>query len=142
MAETAISGIGAFIYCISTHRYLFLLRNSKKYDRTWGVAGGKCEKGEYLLDSLYRELEEELGYDFSETKVIPIEKFTAESGHFSYSTCLIPVQNEFVPRLNDEHRGWCWVLLDDHPRPLHPGVSRSITYKEVVTKIKLLETVL
>ena len=137
-----IEGVGTFIYSTSTHRYLFLLRNTSKYSGTWGLAGGKINPDEYLLESLNRELQEELGYDFTNTKVIPIEKFTSDNGHFSYHTFLIPLDEEFVPVLNHEHRGYCWVSLEDHPKPLHPGVWRTINFKSVMEKIKTLETVL
>jgi len=137
-----IEGVGTFIYSISTQRYLFLLRNTKKYAGTWGLAGGGIEAGEHLLSSLYRELDEELGYDFSNTKVIPIEKFTSDNNKFSYHTFLIAIDDEFVPVLNNEHRGFCWVGLEDHPKPLHPGVWRTINFSSVVDKIKTLEAVL
>jgi len=137
-----IEGVGTFIYSVSTQRYLFLLRNSSKHSGTWGLAGGKIESGEQLLDSLYRELNEELGLDFRANKVIPIEKFTSDNHKFTYNTFLIPIAEEFVPKLNFEHRGFCWVSLDDHPKPLHPGVWRTVNFKAVVEKIKTLETVL
>jgi hypothetical protein len=35
-----------------------------------------------LLESLTRELKEELGYEFHDVKVIPIEKFTSDNGQF------------------------------------------------------------
>ena len=137
-----IEGVGTFIYATSTSRYLFLLRDTSKYSGTWGLAGGKIDTGEQLLTSLHRELIEELGYDFIDVKVIPIEKFTSDNGHFSYNTFLIPVEEEFTPVLNYEHRGYCWVRLEDHPKPLHPGVWRTINFSAVVDKIKTLETVL
>ena len=137
-----IEGVGTFIYSISTHRYLFLLRNSSKYSGTWGLSGGKIDANEQLLASLTRELSEELGYEFHNVKVIPIEKFTSDNGHFSYHTFLIPIEDEFVPVLNYEHRGYCWVALEDHPKPLHPGVWRTINFTAVVEKIKTLEKVL
>jgi len=137
-----IEGVGTFIYSTSTKRYLFLLRNTKRHAGTWGLAGGGVETGEYLLSSLYRELEEELGFDFSAIKVIPLEKFTSENGKFKYHTFLIALDEEFVPALNDEHRGYCWVRLEDHPRPLHPGVWRTINFATVIDKIRTLEEVL
>ena len=137
-----IEGVGTFIYATSTGRYLFLLRDTSKYSGTWGLAGGKIDIGEQLLTSLHRELTEELGYDFVNIKVIPIEKFTSDNGHFSYNTFLIPVEEEFTPVLNYEHRGYSWVSLEDHPKPLHPGVWRTINFSAVVDKIKTLETVL
>lgn len=142
MDSSFIEGVGTFIYSVATQRYLFLLRDGSKYAGTWGLAGGKIESGEHLLDSLYRELDEELGFDFSSTKVIPIEKFTSENNKFSYHTFLIPIADEFVPRLNYEHRGYAWVSLEDHPKPLHPGVWRTVNFKSVVKKIKTLEELL
>ena len=137
-----IEGVGTFIYATSTGRYLFLLRDASKYSGTWGLAGGKIDPGEHILDSLTRELKEELGYEFHNVKVVPIEKFTSDNGNFSYHTFLIPITEEFTPILNDEHRGYCWVSLEDHPKPLHPGVWRTINFKAVMEKIKTLETVL
>ena len=137
-----IEGVGTFIYATSTGRYLFLLRDSSKYSGTWGLAGGKIDANEHILESLTRELKEELGYDFFNVKIIPIEKFTSDNGHFSYHTFLISIDEEFVPELNHEHRGYCWVRLEDHPKPLHPGVWRTINFKSVVEKIKTLEKIL
>lgn len=142
MVPGHIEGVGTFIYSTSTQRYLFLLRDNSTHSGTWGLAGGKIDTGEQLLESLYRELNEELGYDFTAVKVIPIEKFTSNTGNFSYHTFLIPVTDEFVPMLNDEHRGYSWVHLDDHPKPLHPGVWRTINFKSIVDKIKTLEGLL
>ncbi len=142
MESSPLEGVGAFIYCISTKRYLFLLRNTKKYAGTWGLAGGGIESGEHLLESLYRELGEELDYNFIFNKVIPLEKFTSDNYKFIYHTFIVPVDEEFVPLLNKEHRGYCWVGLEDHPKPLHPGVWRTINFEAVVAKIKTLETIL
>ena len=142
MDSGSLEGVGAFIYSVSTHRYLFLLRNSSKYAGTWGLAGGMIESGELLLDSLCREIQEELSINLDSVKVIPIEKFTTENNNFSYHTFLIPVAEEFIPVLNEEHRGYCWVALEDYPRPLHPGVWRTVNFDEIVAKIRVLEQIL
>ena len=52
------------------------------------------------------------------------------------------MEEEFVPTLNDEHRGYCWVEINDHPRPLHPGLWRSFNFDIVKKKIKTLESIL
>ena len=137
-----LEGVGAFIYCISTKRYLFLLRNESRYSGTWGVAGGKIEFGESISRSLLREITEELGGTILDAKLIPLEKFTSDNNKFIYHTFIVPVDEEFVPILNEEHRGYCWVGLEDHPKPLHPGVWRTINFEAVVAKIKTLETIL
>jgi len=140
--SSLIEGVGTFIYCTSTKRYLFLLRNSSKYSGSWGVPGGKVEINENILGSLLREIQEELGGTIEDAKIIPIEKFTSDNGNFTYHTFIAPVEDEFTPILNEEHRGYCWVALEDHPKPLHPGVWRTINFESVVSKIKTLELIL
>jgi len=71
-----------------------------------------------------------------------LETFTADNRKFAYYTFLVSVDDEFVPQLNDEHRGYCWVTLDDHPKPLHPGLWRSFNFDIVKRKIKTLESIL
>ena len=47
-----------------------------------------------------------------------------------------------MPVLNDEHRGYAWTSIDDHPKPLHPGVWRTFNFRVVLEKIKTVENVL
>lgn len=142
MGASRLISAGALIYCRTTHRYLFLLRNGDRHDGSWGLVGGKIEPGETVTDGLTREIREELGGIINDAKMIPIEKFTSESNHFEYHTFQITVDEEFVPILNKEHRGFCWVQLKDHPTPLHPGVWRTFKFSSVIKKIKTLESVL
>jgi ADP-ribose pyrophosphatase YjhB (NUDIX family) len=135
-------GAGALILSKKTRRYLFLLRDSNKYSGTWALPGGKIEEDELITQALYREINEEIKTDLSLNKIIPIETFTSENHRFVYYTYLILVEDEFVPVLNHEHRGFCWVKLSDHPKPLHPGVWRTFNFKVVVDKISMLEKIL
>lgn len=131
---------GALIYCKATHRYLFLLRNGKQ-SGSWGLVGGKIEQGETIVEGLTREMVEELGGFVKGAKLIPIEKFTSDSNNFEYHTYVIKVDEEFVPELNKEHRGYCWVPLDDYPKPLHPGVWRTFKFSSVVEKLRTIEKI-
>lgn len=135
-------GCGALIYSRSTNRYLFLLRTKSRHAGSWGIAGGKIDAGETVIQGLVREIQEEIGMDYSAQKFIPLETFTADNRKFVYYTFLVSIDHEFVPVLNDEHRGYCWVELDDHPRPLHPGLWRSFNFDIVKKKIKTLESIL
>lgn len=132
-------GCGALIYSKSTHRYLFLLRNQKRHAGSWGLVGGTVEQSESPIQALLREIKEEIGSVQLE-KIIPLEKFTADTSDFEYHTYLATVESEFVPTLNDEHRGYAWTTLEDHPKPLHPGVWRTFSFKSVIKKIKTAET--
>jgi len=142
MESGPLTSAGALIYCPATHRYLFLLRNGHSHDGSWGLAGGKVEPGENVVAGLLREIREELGSDLSTNKIIPVEKFTSDTGHFTYHTYVIRTDAEFTPVLNTEHRGYCWVPLNDYPRPLHPGVWRTVNFQTIMEKIRTLETVL
>lgn len=133
---------GALIYCAKTRRYLFLLRNGSKHNGQWGLVGGKVEPGETVVQGLQREIQEELNGVIKDAKIIPIEQYTSDNDKFVFHTFLISVDEEFVPELNHEHRGYCWVHLEDHPKPLHPGVWRSFNFAVIVDKIKTMESVL
>jgi 8-oxo-dGTP pyrophosphatase MutT (NUDIX family) len=133
---------GALIYSRKTKRYLFLLRDGAKYSGTWGLVGGKSDPGERVVEALYREIIEEIGIDLSQFKTIPLETFTSENSKFVYYTFVISVEDEFVPMLNHEHRGFAWTHLNDHPRPLIPGVWRTFSFQVIINKIKTLELVL
>ena len=137
MATSFVESCGALIYCKKTHRYLFLLRAETKHKNSWGLVGGKVETGETVRQALMREILEELGGEIKDAKVRPIEKFTSENQSFAYHTFLIVVDEEFMPELNHEHEGYCWVPLEKYPRPLHPGVWRTFKFDSVVQKIKI-----
>ncbi len=134
-------GCGALIYSIQTKRYLFLLRNQKRHAGSWGLVGGGVEPDETPVEALRREIAEEIGaVDIQ--KIIPLEKFTAHNTNFEYHTYLLVVDQEFVPRLNDEHRGYAWTAISDHPKPLHPGVWRTFSFRSIVDKIATFENVI
>jgi 8-oxo-dGTP pyrophosphatase MutT (NUDIX family) len=127
---------GALILCTRTMRYLFLLRSNGRQANKWGLVGGKIEINETELEGLKREIREELGGSINDATFVPIEKYHNLKNNFTYYTFLIKVDEEFVPELNSEHKGYCWVKLDDYPKPLHPGVWRTFNVKANRDKIK------
>lgn len=133
-------GAGALIFARDTGRYLFLLRSTKSWEHTWGLPGGKINPGENVRQGLEREILEELGGQILSAKLVPIEMFTSSNKKFIYHTYFIAVDTEFVPELNSEHIGYAWLPLSSSPKPLHPGVKRTINSAEAMEKISSAES--
>ena len=127
---------GVFFYSNSTNRFLFLLRNDDKNSGNWGLPGGKIEKGETLIQGIERECIEEIGYFPIPAKLVPIQKFVNNT--FTYHTFFCVVTQEFIPVLNHEHFGYCWVDVEHYPKPLHPGLFSTIRFDVVQDKLKKL----
>jgi ADP-ribose pyrophosphatase YjhB (NUDIX family) len=133
------ASVGALFLSKSTSRYMFVLRNGARYNSMWAFVGGKVEKNETEYSALQREIQEEIGFIPLVLKTVPVEKFTNSKNNFSYSTYVCVVEEEFVPKLNDEHKGYAWSKLDSWPKPLHPGVFTTFQIDEIITKIKTIE---
>jgi len=133
-----VTGAGGIFYCRNTKRFLFLLRNDKKYKNRWGFAGGKVENDETTINGLKREIFEEVGHLPDIEKIIPIELFTSEDGHFFYHTFILIIDKEFIPVLNGEHCGFAWVTMAGWPGPLHPGVFSTLKLDSIKDKIKTI----
>lgn len=135
-----IDAVGVFIYCKTSSRYLFLLRNDLKNNNHWGLTGGKIESNETIIDAINRECKEELGLVPPFNRLVPIEKFTSPDGKFNYHTFHATVEEEFLPLLNKEHNGYAWINKGSWPKPLHPGLWSTIRFDEINEKMNLLET--
>jgi len=139
VANSNLVATGCVIYAIDTKRYLFLLRSDVgKYGNTWGIAGGKVENQESTVTGLQREIVEEIG-NIDIKKIVPLETFISDNKKFTFYTYLVTVEQEFLPTLNEEHDGYCWVYLHKYPRPLHPGVSRSFKFDRIVEKLETVQ---
>ena len=134
--------VGALFLSKNTSRYLFVLRSGAKYDSTWAFVGGKVENNETEYTALQREIEEEIGFVPLVLKTIPVEKFTNNKNNFTYTTYVCLIEEEFVPKLNEEHKGYAWSKLDSWPKPLHPGVFTTLQVDEIATKIKTIENLM
>ena len=127
---------GIFFYSKATQRSLYLLRTDSK-NTSWSIPGGKIGKKETLLEGLTRECSEEIEFDISKLKLVPIQKFVNNT--FAYHTFFCTVEKEFIPNLNSEHCGYAWVGNDKYPKPLHPGLFTTVNIDVVVAKMQILK---
>lgn len=126
---------GVFFYSKSTNRYLYLLRSDQR-SPTWSIPGGGIDDDETLLEGIIRECHEEMNFDLSELKIIPIQKFV--NNNFTYHTFFCDVDEEFIPKLNHEHVGYAWVKSGLYPKPLHPGLFSTVNIDIVIEKLDSL----
>ena len=127
---------GGLFLAKDTKRFLFLLRNQGKTAGTWGIVGGKNEPGDVApIDTLQREITEEVGCLPNIEKYVPLEWYTSKDEEFYYHTYLLLIKEEFIPKLNDEHVGYAWCDLEHWPKPLHNGVRVTLNNKIIKAKI-------
>ena len=130
---------GCVFLAVDTGRVMLQQRSEKSsHPRTWGFFGGKAEKAERPIETLLRELNEEVGMIPDVEKVYPLNKFVSPDKKFTYNTFVVTVFEEFIPILNNESDGYCWVKIGNWPRPLHPGVKSQLYNKEITKKIKTI----
>lgn len=130
-----IQAAGVLFLSIQTKRFLFLLRADDTYTDTWATVGGRTEIGETVIESLSREIQEEIGFLPNVRKTIPVDLFVSNDENFEFHTFICLVDHEFIPKLNSEHKGYAWSGLDSFPKPLHPALYNSLKNKELQSKI-------
>ena len=132
-------GVGTLIVSTKTRRVLLNLRAPHKtHAMQWALFGGMVEKDEQPKDALMRELTEEMGFVPDIEKLYPFDVYQSRDGHFKYYSFVAVVVDEFVPELNDESCGYCWIDLGEWPKPMHQGARISFCNTKSIDKIKLI----
>lgn len=126
---------GALFYSLDSKRFLFVHRTQSKKNNLWGLVGGTNENKETPWEGLQREIKEEIG-EVNIKKTIPLETFVSNDSKFLFHTYLCLVNQEFLPRLNEEHDGYAWVSFGKWPKPLHQGLRNTLQNKTNITKLE------
>ena len=130
---------GCIILCESTQRILLQLRSPDRRNKNyWGFWGGGCEGTETPVETIERELMEEIGFLPEIKKFYPLHKMVSNDDTFEYDTFLATVAEEFIPVLNSESEGYAWVQYDRHPIPLHPGAKLVLQNPKILSKVRTI----
>ena len=129
---------GALFYSTSTKRFLLLQRTEFKTRGMWGLVGGRARYTESAFEGLKREILEEVGETSKFKKIIPLEMFTSNDQKFYFNTFVIAIENEFIPKLNKEHSGYCWTAFECWPKNLHAGLRNTLNNKAIKGKLQTI----
>jgi len=133
------TGVGILIISKKTNRILLNLRaQHKTHSMCWSLFGGMIEDGEQPKEALFRELTEEMGFVPDLEKIYPFDVYQSKDKHFKYYSFVGIVEDEFVPELNHESCGYCWVDLAHWPKPMHQGAKISFCNSKAIDKIKII----
>ena len=139
LTNTNRMGVGTLIVSVKTKRVLLNLRAPHKtHAMQWALFGGMVEKEEQPKDALMRELTEEMGFVPDIEKLYPFDVYQSRDGHFKYYSFVAVVMDEFIPELNVESCGYCWIDLGEWPKPMHQGARISFCNLKSIDKIKLI----
>lgn len=104
----------------------------------WSFSGGTTEDDETPEQTAKREAKEELGslpagdMVLHCRTILPVPSTIGQpvavdaapvvgADMVDFTTFVQKVAEEFIPKLNGEHVGWCWAPITEPPEPLHPG---------------------
>lgn len=111
-----IVAITAVIKNIEGNKILTIKRNKDEiaYPGKWAFPGGKLEKGETVLDTLKREVKEEVGLEIEDYKLFLKDyTFIRPDGHNVVGlTFLVKAKNNKII-LSKDFEDYKWVTLND-----------------------------
>jgi len=59
-------------------------------------------------------------------------------GGKSKFTYLVAIESEFIPKLNEEHSGYCWTAFECWPKNLHMGLKNTLNNKSIKGKLQTI----
>ena len=137
--EATKIGVGTLFISKQTERVLLNLRAPyKTHGMCWSLWGGMIEGGETPKEALLRELTEEMGYVPDIEKIYPFDVYQSRDKHFKYYSFVCIVDEEFIPVLNKESCGYCWINLGEWPKPMHQGAKISFCNNKAIEKINII----
>lgn len=115
---------GVLIKCLKTGRVFLLYRNDPS--PKWALMSGGMDEGEKPVDTLRREIGEELQIDASmiQFEYDKTEYIVSKNRKFYYYKGF--TMSEFKPTLDHENLNYGWFPKDKIPTPLYKGLLEKI----------------
>ena len=125
MAKKEYQSVGIIMVARDTNRFFMLHRVN--YPVAWSALAGGMEGNEDPIETVKREIKEEIGLNANLVKDIKVVGTSNTMGHTHYVMVGF-VDNEFkVPRLQkEENDTYGWFTEENLPSPLHPGFLKSL----------------
>lgn len=122
MDEKYSFGIGVQCLLVKNNKILLGKRLNIFGDGTWGLPGGRLERGETIMETAKRELAEETGLQPLNMKIFDVSNPSKENNYFLQIGVLI---NHWIGQPENLEPNRCSALvffdLDDLPTPLFIG---------------------
>lgn len=127
MYNTANVGV-ALIVNNNKGQILLGLRNSNLGKKTWGLPGGKLEKGETIENCIIRETKEEIGLTLEEMKYNCITNDIYEDGNHFVTIFVDAIKIHGIPTRMEPEKclEWKYFDIDNLPRNLFLPVKNLI----------------
>lgn len=116
---------GVLIKCLTTNRVFLLYRNDP--NPKWALMSGGMDKGESPIDTLIREIGEELDInaeDLIKFKYDKTEFIPQKNRKFHYYKGF--TMSEFIPKLDHENLNFGWFSKEKLPNSLYQGLKEKI----------------
>ena len=125
MAKREYQSVGIIIVARDTNKFFLLHRVN--YPISWSALAGGMEGNEDPIETVKREIKEEIGLNPDLVKNIKIVGTSNTMGHTHYVMVGF-VDTEFkVPKLQkNENDDYGWFTEKNLPSPLHPGFKKSL----------------
>lgn len=124
--------VGILIITKNSGKFLLLHRVNRPV--VWSTLTGKMEKGENPMETIKREIREEIGVNPNRIQNIKEIGLTPNNHHIMVGF----VDNEFsIPNLKlDENDDYGWFDESNLPKPMHPKWPETFQYVNLFLNLK------
>lgn len=127
--------VGVGIFIVKDGSILLGKRKNAHGEGEWALPGGKMEYGETVLETTFRELEEECGTDLAVENprvILTLDLLSYMPKHFlEVGVCVDYVSGEAWVMEPHKVNSWEWFDMDNLPRPIFAGTLDYVSaYKD------------